>query len=511
MKNTLICWGLLLSAWVARAEAPNLNWTGFESFAEGTGEIAQRDNWFSFSAANDLADASQVRSHATPPWADGGVPDHFGTGANERYLDVVTRGGLLWRSLYPAASATETGDAYSLVSTVYLDTLVQLTPCRDLETPAVESGKDQFVLWLNATSEGVTNLCLRAGLLASDGSVEPATFVFTNATWTVGAWQRLTVELIGTLTGEATGAGGIGPVFRFHLDGKRLQAATQGIAVDLLARMRAEGSAWVADAEAGALFGSLRGGTPGRRASFTAVGFRGTGAVDDLAFTEVVPQFLAGMTSVDFTLALGAGVSAVAYTLGDGPVAVLTARATNLAVRVGTVLTLAEPVVADWYAIEPSTLGTFTIDAPKTHLVEASLIDSPIPGVDTDELRLWAGAHGFSLAAVQACDYLLESYLFNTETLLDASPRLTIAAIRSVGAAWELEIEAAADGAGLSLANLKGELRIKTASTLAALDAAPATRVDFTTDARGRAIVVVRGETSLFMKASVGLAGEGTK
>ena len=129
---------------------------------------------------------------------------------NEKYLELSTEGGTLWRSINTITSTTvgETttyglGTAQAVAADgTYLDTLVQFTPTEDGGAPELDAA-DKLAIWLNVDSSGpspVTNLMVKANLydFGEAPSATPSTFTLAAASGTktvvAGEWYRLTVR-----------------------------------------------------------------------------------------------------------------------------------------------------------------------------------------------------------------------------------------------------------------------------------------------------------------------------
>ena len=252
---------------------------------------------------------------------------------NEQYLALDTEGGTLWRSINPVGlPSTELGAAQTVVSSTYLDTLVQFTVTED-EAPTTTPG-DKLAIWLQASTSGettVTNLMVRAGFVDDNGSATSTVsndYVIASATVTPGTWYRLTVKAIADVTkckeknGEYNPNGITG--FEIYLDGTQLIATTAAFAQGYIDRaIDASEYGWLdqtADAEfityltSGKVFPSLQGETTGEQ--LQAVGFQGTGAVDEIVWTEQDLFPAGGATTIEFTLT-GAENATVSYVIGS--------------------------------------------------------------------------------------------------------------------------------------------------------------------------------------------------
>ena len=170
------------------------------------------------------------------------------------------------------------------------------------------------------------------------------------------------------------------------------------------------------------LFPSIQGAYSAENApkacSLEYVGFAGEGMVDDLAVGTVTT-----VTPVDFTLALGEGVSAVSYTVGDVPGSLPTAGgAVSIALK-GTSITLSGIEYAPGYEAGDITAksyqaGDITVDATeKTIVTEGETLTTgddigftgtpfaKFTGADLQTVVAWAGAGHVAATTVQKMSF----------------------------------------------------------------------------------------------------------
>ena len=256
---------------------------------------------------------------------------------NQKYLDLSTEGGILWRSINAISHQTVDGDdVYDLGTAqtipadgLYLDTLIQFTPTEDGGTPDVTSD-DKLAIWLNVDSSGatpVTNLMVRAKFCYFDGAGvarDPTNFV-VNASVVAGNWYRLTIKAVQTVVNP--GSGMVIPAFQIFIDGNVVAATTPQISTQLQAMLTQNVGVWgdgMADlAAANQVFPSLAEDPASvEDVTLQGVGFKGSGALDDIVWTENDP--FPAPAAIDFTLSWPSGLTAVSYTLGTGgePVAI---------------------------------------------------------------------------------------------------------------------------------------------------------------------------------------------
>lgn len=203
---------------------------------------------------------------------------------NANYLDLSTEGGILWRSISNTIQdgGTNTLGTAQAVTTdgIYLDTLVQFTPTEDGGAPEL-TDEDKLAIWLNVDSTAtpsVTNLMVRAAVVGEQQRV-PTTFTITNKTVIASAWYRLTVKAIDDIAG-----GEHLPGFQIYLDGTLLMSDTVTLESEYLELIDSDYKDEIAN---GAVFASLKGFNASP--TLTAVGFKGSGALDDIVWTTEDP------------------------------------------------------------------------------------------------------------------------------------------------------------------------------------------------------------------------------
>lgn len=285
---------------------------GFESPYEAgykvVGEGSLTENgatfWF-YDGASGSEDGSTVKAYGGDNLAAPTTGDNPGT----QYLELSTEGGTLWRSLAAGNTAAtdiadKLGDAQGIPDGgLYIDTMVQFTPTEDGGAPDT-TGDDKLAIWLNVDSSGVTNLCVKARQVSGaecDGTVDLLGTIYkiTNVVPQPGTWYRLTVKAVSDLTSY----GGFGG-FQIFLDNTVLVA--DKMTVDGEAYETLSGNVEACSEEKLALitgkkvFASLVALT-----GLQAVGFKGSGALDNLAISEKDPLPAPG-EMIDFTITAGA-------------------------------------------------------------------------------------------------------------------------------------------------------------------------------------------------------------
>ena len=297
MKKLMFATALVASA-VAFAEGTAINATSFEGYTAGNavigtgggdvGETGAGNNYFCYEGDQDgsTVKAYGVDDNLTVP---GITRPYFfqGITPNANYLELSTEGGTLWRSIDPIQSYTvDNTTTYSNGAPVavaadgtYLDTLVQFTPTEDGGAPELDAA-DKLAIWLNVDNNGVTNLMVRAAVVNVDGEPTATTFTITNKAVTAGTWYRLTVKAIPDISdGDEI------PGFQIRLDGHVLMSDTPTLESEYLALK--EDSEYGEELLNGALFASLLG--TASNPTLQGVGFKGSGALDDLVWTTDDP------------------------------------------------------------------------------------------------------------------------------------------------------------------------------------------------------------------------------
>lgn len=511
------------------AFADPLNYIGFEGFTAGTTGIGEKndhgigggdDIFFMYESANGSTDGSTVKAYGVDenlPLFDyngrWGVPAAFRdeTLAQQKYLELSTEGGTLWRSATVTtgdAGERLLGEGWSMTDypTLYVDTMVQFTPTEDGETPTVNETADRIAIWLNvdATNEDnpVTNLCVYA-LQLGDGTSDKVKYTVNNFNVNPGAWYRLTVKAVADVTG-----GQKYPGFMIYIDGQLLKSDKPGITEDFLGVLEGEGyvtAAEATDIRNGSVFPSLLGKE--RTPKFTGVGFKGSGAIDDFQIDSETPNFLGDVSTLDFTLTWGEGISAVSYTINGGAATVATSG-TKVEVEANSAIAVTV-TYAPWYVAGEGP-ASFTVTEPDTaHNYTAVLAATPEAAgagtafgeLETALVKEWADKKSLTPAQIAECAYALDAYLLNTG--LDAAPALAITSIEEVADGWQITVKATAGENDVTLEGINGALKVKTAATLGGLADAAAQAFNVTVGADGVATIKVTGDNTNFMKATV--------
>lgn len=429
---------------------------GFEEYEAGAKvanavEPGSQFTYWLYEGASGSEDGSTVKAYG----GDNLAAPTTGDAAGDKYLELSTEGGTLWRSLAGVkqmenGSAT-LGDAHTIdpEKGLYIDTMVQFTPTEDGGAPDTTGG-DKLAIWLNVeTGEGletpVTNLMVKAGHVYRDGSeaVDSMTFVLEGTSGVVpGTWYRLTVKAIPDVTKSiADGHRNTGVTgYQILLDGQALSTKATVFESSYINWAYDE---WLEDADrdllqSGTVFAGLDGFVTA--STLQAVGFKGSGALDNLSISEtapspapeepipVTPQITLSATEATFSNSLELPTVTVAgnYVLGtdytvswsgelptENPSAdvVLTVTvamrgkysgsntATFTVKPAGT-----PPVVNDWPS-DPTTVKDKTAG-------EAYGFTGDLAGVPADKLARWATGNG-TVAFSDAGTIKIEAYLLN--------------------------------------------------------------------------------------------------
>ena len=445
----------------------------FETYTKDTGwtvankvEPGSLSTYWLYEGASNSDDGSTVKAYGDENLAAPAEKYNPGT----QYLELSTEGGTLWRSLAagnPAGTdiAGKLGAAHTIdpQKGLYIDTMVQFTPTEDGGDPEMAKDGDgnyidKLAIWLDVNAEtGTTNLCVlarsydynenalateptRYTLVAADGSemaIQP------------GVWYQLTVKATKIVDNESLG---MIPGFQIFVDGKAMKATTAPVGETLRQMIQSmlseENFALLAGNK---LFPSLATmGEGGAAATLQAVGFKGSGALDNLSISEtepqqpapgpeeptpVTPEITLSATETTFSASLALPTVTVAgnYVLGtDYTVSwdkelptknpsedvVLTVTVTMCGKYTGSKTATftvkpasTPPVVTDWPS-DPTTVKDKTAN-------EAYGITGDLAGVPADKLAIWATGKG-NVAFSAAGDIKVEAYLLNVENTAKA-------------------------------------------------------------------------------------------
>ena len=549
MKKLMFATALVASV-AAFADAPTaINAVGFEgynlgeTFGNGKGETneAGTGNFFYFEGDAGVSNNSSVVTNESPSTTKRTA--FFAAAENtDKYLALDTEGGTFWRGLSNTVQ-TETpvaggdpivnynlGAAQPVKNTgTYLDTLVQFTVTED-DAPTT-TADDKLAIWLgvvtNAQGEVTgTNLMVRAKAWVLEGGQpygSTTDFVVANSPVEAGEWYRLTVKAVPTTINPSSGF--FIPAFQIYIDGNAVAATTSQISTAAQEAFAGndlwlEGMASLATANQ--LFPSLAENI-GQLADVTlqGVGFQGTGAVDEIVWTEDDLFPAGGPTVVDytFTLTLDANVTGAEVTTNGAAVVFDNGTAQILA---GTTVSIAEPTFAQGYQLNTITTNetavvsptfpiTFTMDAAMTVEITSELIPATYPTYVGEDAALktqydaWKQAVGFddSSTSTHANQFLLN---VDEETAV-GDDALQIDSITEVQGGWKIVVSTTVSGAALSTgtesftASYNGYLTVLAADTLEGLSSATGVAYPVTAIEGGKVeITVTAGK---FMKVQL--------
>ena len=406
---------------------------------------------------------------------------YFAETANtNNYLALDTEGGTFWRSI-SAISNTEDevthevsyslGDPKAVAATgTYLDTLVQFTVTED-DAPTTTSD-DKLAIWLgvstNAQGEVTgTNLMVRAKAWVLDNGMpnQIETDFAANVAIEPGTWYRLTVKAVQSVVDPGQM---ILPVFQIYIDGVEVTATTPQLSSDIQDLFTNMG-VWVEGmatlASDNKLFPTLS-GIPASLAAVTlqGVGFQGTGAVDEIVWTEE-DLFPAGPTGIEFTLTWGEGVSAVSYTFGDFSTTntMTNGTAVQLPVGDGTAQIELIPTFSSDYVFDKVTMGetdlglTFAIPSVTTNATLLAKADTPdyptyLDNADaTIKAKYDAWKAGVGCDDATASQYQKQFLLNVDEATSVGDTALEITAItKNETAGWDITIGCSISGVDLT-------------------------------------------------------------
>jgi len=313
-----------------------VNAVGFENFTAGftpaagftdDGQADPMASYFYYVGTSG-DDQSVVTNHAVGTTFPSSVPNYFSGLENDLYLSLSTEGGTLFRSLNVIDSSGEQAAAGTPVQItsagLFVDTLVQFTPCEDV--PSVDA-ENKLAIWLNVVTNSAgepvgTNLCVKAGywVMENEALVKlsgGATYTLANTSEIsieAGEWVRLTVKAIQNVYSSAT----IGemPAFQVYIN-DTLAVFNEDVGTsDALTQIGTLEATALTALQTKSVLPSMQ-----DVAALQAVGFQGTGAVDDFVVTTEDPYAV----PVNFTLFWDTNITALeTYLNGSETPTVLT-------------------------------------------------------------------------------------------------------------------------------------------------------------------------------------------
>ena len=248
------------------------------------------DIYWKYDVVSGSADGSVVKAYGdqTPPRPTGQLSGTPG----DNYLALSTEGGTLWRSVNPNASGLGAPQAIAKEGQIYIDTMVQFTATEDGNAPDVDSA-DKLAIWLDADTEAGTKtlkVLANAFTFGEDGPAPQTTpFALVPADGSTlaiepGAWYRLSVKSVANVL-KADAPGTI-QGFQIRVDGKLMKAASGEPFAPAFGDFLDDTYKTAALTDK-TVFASLQQmGNSGDPMTLTAVGFKGSGAIDDVVITE---------------------------------------------------------------------------------------------------------------------------------------------------------------------------------------------------------------------------------
>ena len=284
MKKTMLA--LMATVGLAfGAKAEVLNSTGFESYTgnEGVFEYDLNDSgvdsapryWVVTNTAPDLDLSGTVLTAYGEGAKPEKVPDAFKDAATTNtYLKVDTSNEVLYRSVEAVNDVNALNAGTAIGDGLYFDANVQFT-ASDAE-PDYDSA-DKLIVWLyNDETAGTTNLMITAAVgQDSLGNPTVITNFVTSATVNADTWYRLTVKALKDNSAHTC--------FQVYVNENLVEATYNEETISTFYSM-------------------VR--SSGEGLTISAVGFKGTGAVDNLVWTTEDPFPVVPPTTVDLTVSV---------------------------------------------------------------------------------------------------------------------------------------------------------------------------------------------------------------
>ena len=259
-------------------------------YDESAGEDVEGNYWLygpGNGAATVKAFGDEVQySYADATYAEGGRYGDFETAEdNDNYLSIETAANApLFRTLADCSSATQ--QVAIGENGIMIDTLVKFTGAEEDPTPGAE---DKLIVWLKGVESetdpevvaGETNLYITAGLVTDEATTATNIQITGYADGTSlqvvpDTWYRLTVKAMANIFED--GSELTVPGFLVYLNGKLVRHGGAQL-VDVTDNPSELAQAHIDNCT---LFPSLVRGD----ATLTAVGFEGTGGIDDLRIAD---------------------------------------------------------------------------------------------------------------------------------------------------------------------------------------------------------------------------------
>lgn len=209
----------------------------------------------------------------------------------------------------------------NLTSTgVVVDTLIKFTPYDEEDQASLDDTNAKIAVWVKEI-EGVEGAASTYQLMVSAGKFDSKSSTLTRTDYAcsgkindINAWYRLTVKAVADMSD-----GYQIPGFVVFVNGEAVSSDEVKKDVSSIDKLSSEATSWNV---VGAIFPSLISSDQ----TIRQVGFAGKGWIDDLSFTDVIPEFAAATAT--FTIEGGAHVESFKYngqtwTKGDAPLVCL--------------------------------------------------------------------------------------------------------------------------------------------------------------------------------------------
>lgn len=294
-------------------EAP-LNATSFEDLDLNTqlntlaGDDGQTmaDKYYWYMASTDADNGTLVTNDV----AGSGVsrPDYFAQTTNEKALSLDTSSPL-FRHMGSTSSGSLPTTGTAIGDGIYLDTLVKFTAADDVfGEDALEKDVDKIAISYVEQGDDIenpiTNFVIRAGGLVNEefGVVNYIAHLADGSTFDKDQWHRLTVRAIANVGDGQAG-------FIVYLDGNpdKFLAYDASINAGFTEVLPMYADKYY-NSTVHAIYPSAV-NVGDNKTTITAASFSGTGAIDDVVFTAVKPEFIQEQAIV--TIAWDTGFTAV--------------------------------------------------------------------------------------------------------------------------------------------------------------------------------------------------------
>ena len=231
----------------------------------------------------------------------GNVPNAFKDDAtNNKFLYLDTTAPL-YRSVNPNQQDPAAFTGQSIGDGIYLDTLVKFTPADAAFEKDLDDGDKIAIEYVECDAEtdpngeGYTNFVIRAGYLGNELTQKNYLLAVPEG-FNKDNWYRLTVRTIANIDGTGEGKGHVG--FVVYLD----RTALAYDQTDAIGDNFTPAPGVIEDLHAArTIFPSAVNTTDVGYNTISAASFSGTGAIDDVVFTSVKPEFINEASTVTIT------------------------------------------------------------------------------------------------------------------------------------------------------------------------------------------------------------------